>query len=71
VSQSEQDELRTSRIFARAVEFFEGDRDAASAWMLSPLPGLGGASPRDAVKTNLGARDVENLIGRMEHGVYS
>jgi putative toxin-antitoxin system antitoxin component (TIGR02293 family) len=53
------------------VEFFEGDRDAASVWMLSPLPGLGGATPNDAAKTDLGARDVENLIGRMEHGVYS
>jgi putative toxin-antitoxin system antitoxin component (TIGR02293 family) len=71
VSQSEQDTLRTSRIFARAVEFFEGDRHAASAWMLSPLPGLGGATPNHAAKTDSGARDVENLIGRMEHGVYS
>jgi putative toxin-antitoxin system antitoxin component (TIGR02293 family) len=71
VSQSEQAELRTSRIFARAVDFFEGDRDAASEWMLSPLPGLGGATPSDAAKTEIGARNVENLICRMEHGVYS
>jgi uncharacterized protein (DUF2384 family) len=39
--------------------------------MLSPLPGLGGATPNDAAKTDSGARDLENLIGRMEHGVYS
>jgi len=71
VIESEQDELRSSRIFARAVDLFEGDHDAASEWMLSPLPALGGATPNDAVKTEIGARDVENLIGRIEHGVYS
>jgi len=71
VIQSEQNALRISRIFARAVEFFEGDREAASEWMLSPLPALGGVTPNDAATTDLGVRDVENLIGRMEHGVYS
>ena len=71
MSQSESDALRTSRIFARAVEFFEGDRDAASHWMLSPWPALGGTTPNDAAKTEIGVHEVEKLISRMEHGVYS
>jgi uncharacterized protein (DUF2384 family) len=39
--------------------------------MSSPLPALGGSTPNDALKTDLGAHEVENLIGRIEHGVYS
>jgi putative toxin-antitoxin system antitoxin component (TIGR02293 family) len=58
-------------VFARAVELFEGDRDAATAWMSSPLPALGGRTANDAVKTEIGARAIENLVGRIEHGVYS
>jgi putative toxin-antitoxin system antitoxin component (TIGR02293 family) len=63
--------LRASRILGRALELFEGDRDAAMEWMLNAQPALGGASPIDAGKTELGAREVESLVGRLEHGVYS
>jgi uncharacterized protein (DUF2384 family) len=34
-------------------------------------PGLGGAVPLDFAKTEIGAREVENLLGRIEYGVYS
>jgi putative toxin-antitoxin system antitoxin component (TIGR02293 family) len=50
---------------------FEGDREAASQWMATSLPALGGSTPNDVLKTDSGVRDVENLIGRIEHGVYS
>jgi putative toxin-antitoxin system antitoxin component (TIGR02293 family) len=62
---------RSARVFARAIDLFEGDRDAASEWMSAPLPALGGRTANTAVKTEEGARTVENLIGRIEHGVYS
>jgi putative toxin-antitoxin system antitoxin component (TIGR02293 family) len=63
--------LRASRILGRALELFEGDRDAAIEWMLNTQPALGGASPIEAARTELGAREVESLVGRLEHGVYS
>ncbi len=63
--------LRASRVFAKALELFEGDRDAASEWMQTPLPALGGERPIDIARTELGAWQVENLVGRIEHGVYS
>ena len=63
--------LRASRVFAKALELFEGDRDAASKWMIRPLPALGGEAPIDVARTEFGARQVENLAGRIEHGVYS
>jgi putative toxin-antitoxin system antitoxin component (TIGR02293 family) len=63
--------LRASRVFGRALELFEGDRDAASEWMSNPQPALGGETPIDIARTELGSREVENLVGRVEHGVYS
>lgn len=63
--------LRASRIFQRARELFEGDLAAARRWLSSPNRALGGQPPLDFAKTELGAREVENLIGRLEHAVYS
>jgi putative toxin-antitoxin system antitoxin component (TIGR02293 family) len=63
--------LRAARVFGRALELFEGDRDAAAEWMFSPLPALGGETPIEMSRTELGSREVENLAGRIEHGVYS
>jgi uncharacterized protein (DUF2384 family) len=39
--------------------------------MFSPQPALGGETPIDVARTELGSREVENLAGRVEHGVYS
>jgi putative toxin-antitoxin system antitoxin component (TIGR02293 family) len=63
--------LRASRIFAKTIELFEGDRDAAATWLTSPQHALGGGIPIDFAKTDIGSREVENIIDRLEHGVYS
>ena len=63
--------LRASRVFEMVVDLFEGDVDQARQWLLTPNPGLGGASPLKFASTDVGAREVENLIGRMEHGVLA
>jgi len=63
--------LRLSRMFGLAIQLFEGDRRAAVDWMNKRLPVLGDASPLEMSKTEPGALDVERLIGRLEHGVFS
>jgi len=63
--------LRAARVLGRALELFEGDRDAAVEWLTTPQRGLGGEPPIGVARTEVGAREVENLIGRIEHGVYS
>ncbi|MBC7909094.1 MAG: DUF2384 domain-containing protein [Pyrinomonadaceae bacterium] len=63
--------LRASRLFGSALELFEGDAVAARTWLSSAQPALGGAVPLNVAKTELGAREVEYLIGRLEHGVFS
>lgn len=61
--------LRTARIFGQALELFEGDVAAAREWLASAQPGLGGVAPLEVARTELGARQVEALIGRLEHGI--
>jgi len=63
--------LRASRVFGKALELFEGDMDAARRWLASPHPALGGGIPMSVAKTDLGAREVEDLISRLEHGVFT
>jgi putative toxin-antitoxin system antitoxin component (TIGR02293 family) len=63
--------LRVSRVFAKAIELFEGDHRAASRWLSAPQRALGGVVPLTLAKSELGALEVERLIGRIEHGVFS
>ena len=62
--------MRYSRLLHQATDFF-GDIEKARAWLKHPQYGLGGAVPLDYARTETGAREVENLLGRMEYGVYS
>lgn len=63
--------LRISNVFEQAVELFEGDVAAAVTWLTAPQKGLGHHSPLIYARTEVGAREVENLIGRLEHGVFT
>lgn len=63
--------VRLSRVFAAAIGLFEGDDGAARAWLRKRQPLLGNERPLDLVRTEVGAREVERLIGRLEHGVFS
>lgn len=63
--------LRASRVFGRAIVLFEGDGEGALRWLSSPQRALGRAVPLEMARTEVGAREVEGLIGRLEHGVFS
>lgn len=70
--QEESDRLvRASRIFGRALSLCEGDRDAAKHWLSEPQKALGGTVPLILARTEVGALEVERLIGRLEHGVFT
>jgi putative toxin-antitoxin system antitoxin component (TIGR02293 family) len=62
--------VRFARLMGKAVEVLESD-DNARQWLTSPQFGLGGAVPLDYADTEVGAREVEDLLGRIEYGVYS
>ena len=62
--------FRLRRLFDRAVEVLGDSRDA-QAWMTAPQVALGGESPLSFADTDAGVREIENLLGRIEHGVFS
>jgi putative toxin-antitoxin system antitoxin component (TIGR02293 family) len=62
--------VRFARLTGKAVEVLE-TRENARRWLTSPQAGLGGAVPLDYAETEIGAREVEDLLGRIEYGVYS
>ena len=55
-------------LWNKCMGLFEGDRELAWCWLTSPSLALGGKRPVDIAKTDGG---VEDLIGRLEHGVFS
>ena len=62
--------VRYSRLLKYATRVFV-DIDRARAWLKHPQFGLGGAVPLDYASTEAGAREVENLLGRIEYSVYT
>jgi putative toxin-antitoxin system antitoxin component (TIGR02293 family) len=62
--------MRLSRLFEHATKVF-GDVEKARAWLKFPQRGLGGAVPLDYAQTEVGAREVDRLLGRIDYGVYS
>jgi putative toxin-antitoxin system antitoxin component (TIGR02293 family) len=63
--------VRISALFEKALELFEGDVRATVVWLTTTRKVLNNESPLAYARTELGAREVENLIGRLEHGVFS
>lgn len=63
--------LRLSEIYDAALDLFSGDKADAREWLLSPVRGLNNSRPIEYARTDYGAREVRNLIGRLEHGVFS
>lgn len=62
--------VRMARVYAHAVEMI-GDEEKAIAWLGTPNRALGGDRPLDLLDTDLGARMVEDILGRIAYGVYS
>ncbi len=60
---------RLARIFQLAEQVLE-DTDSARRWLKTPAPGLEQRTPLDLLRTEIGARQVENLLGCIEHGLY-
>ena len=63
--------VRASRVYSKALQLFDGDRETASRWLITAQRGLGGEAPVVLSSTDVGAREVERLIDRLEHGVFA
>jgi len=71
LAQYESDRLyRLARIIALAKHYL-GDDEAARRWLKRPNRALGGSTPLELIDTELGARAVENVLGRIAYGGVS
>jgi|GEM_PF-1019067 len=62
--------LRVGSVLQKALDVLE-EKDAARRWLTQPKRALGGLTPLRCCDTEIGAREVEALLGRIEHGVFS
>jgi putative toxin-antitoxin system antitoxin component (TIGR02293 family) len=64
---------RVDRVFTlvdQAAKVFESVTSARD-WLTRPQLGLAGFVPLDLADTGAGIREVENLLGRIDYGVYA
>ncbi|MCX7046909.1 MAG: DUF2384 domain-containing protein [Candidatus Sumerlaeota bacterium] len=62
--------LRISSLFSKALTVM-GSEARAQAWLKSPKRALDGKTPLEYADTECGAQEVQDLLGRIEHGVFS
>jgi putative toxin-antitoxin system antitoxin component (TIGR02293 family) len=62
--------VRLARVYAHAVEMI-GSEEKAVEWLRTPNRALAGERPLDQLDTDVGARAVEDILGRIAYGVYS
>lgn len=61
--------MRVAEIYARAAEVF-GDHERAEQWMKRTNPGMPhGRTPAEMLLTSYGARHVDDVLTRLEHGI--
>lgn len=63
--------MRLGRVFEKSCDLFEGNVEAAKRWLDTPAKAFAGVTPFQMIETEIGAREVEELIIRLEHGVFS
>jgi putative toxin-antitoxin system antitoxin component (TIGR02293 family) len=62
---------RLACVVEKAIELFGGDVGAARQWLEAPNRAFSEQSPLEMTEAEIGAREVEDLIGRLEHGVFA
>lgn len=62
--------LRYARLYGRADSVL-GGAGTARDWLKHPARALGYVAPLAFAETEAGAREVEDLLGRIEYGVFS
>ena len=60
---------RLLRVISHAMRVFEDD-ELAEEWLRCPNPALDDEVPMTMAATDVGAREVEGVLTRIEHGVF-
>ena len=62
--------LQLGALYQYGTEVF-GDKESLKEWINSSLIALGGKKPIDFMNNDTGISMIKDLLGRIEHGVYS
>ena len=62
---------RIARLLELATGLYSGSESGAIRWLNSPARSFSRETPLQRARTEPGARQVEQLIGRLQHGVFS
>lgn len=62
--------LRLARISAQAAATL-GSEVKAAHWLRRPNRALGNRAPLDLIDSDIGTRQIEEILGRIEHGIVS
>ena len=58
-------------LLQQASDMMQQDSDRAKIWFETKMDVFGGETPMQHARTEKGAREVEDLIGRIRNGVFS
>ena len=64
--------LRNYKVIKSAASnLFGGDMAAIDKWLNQPVYALGDNTPANMLSSEIGTQRVLDLLGRLEHGVFS
>ncbi|MGH9425284.1 MAG: antitoxin Xre/MbcA/ParS toxin-binding domain-containing protein [Terriglobia bacterium] len=59
-----------ARMISRATQVL-GSAEKAEQWLMRPSQALGGETALRFLDTDIDARQIETVLGRIEHGIFS
>jgi putative toxin-antitoxin system antitoxin component (TIGR02293 family) len=62
---------RFTHVTARSKQVFAGRPGYSGEWLCTPNPALNGHTPLQALETESGLHAVEDLLVRIEHGLFA
>jgi len=69
-STTSQQAILIAQAITKGEEVF-GDMETFQNWLNQPNTALGGLKPLETMDTTIGVQLVMDILGRLEHGVYS
>ncbi len=62
---------RILNLYKQALDTFDGNEEYARKWLKEDAQALGGVPPLEFAKTELGAKEVEQLLIRIDEGIFA
>lgn len=57
-------------LIQHGLRVFDGDAEALQEWLRYPLGELDGKTPLESLATIAGLTQMDDVLGRIEHGIF-